>query len=427
MRIPLLMAIILGVLSLIVDAYIFYDLKRNFPKKRIAWIGYGLLSVVLWLVICVAIASPYRDASKDITCIMWTLFAYITIYFSKSIFVIFSLIGLIPRAFGRKKSLQLGKWVGVPLAVICFVSIWWGAFVTRHQIQINEVTVVSERLPRGFDGFRIAQISDLHVGTWGEDTRFIKRLVDSVNMQNPDIIVFTGDLVNRETSEASPFLAELRRLHAPYGVYSILGNHDYGDYITWHDPAEKVINLELMKAWQRQIGWVLLNNRRVDIVADSDTIRLIGVENWGEPPFHQYGHLTAAYPLSKDSLLNLNDDNFKLLLTHNPEHWRQEVTRISNIDLSLSGHTHAMQMVFGAGNLRWSPASLKYAQWGGLYKYDKATADSSNPMYLYVNIGAGEVGMPFRLGGATPEISIITLRCKDSGAESSKAGLVTKL
>ncbi|MDE6295021.1 MAG: hypothetical protein K2M03_03050, partial [Muribaculaceae bacterium] len=181
---------------------------------------------------------------------------------------------------------------------------------------------------------------------------------------------------------------------------------DYGDYIDWPSPRDKADNLELLKAWQKQIGWRLLNNETVDIVRGNDTIKLIGVENWGEPPFRQYGHLTDAYPISKDSANNLMDGRFKILMTHNPEHWRRESSHVSNIDLTLSGHTHAMQMVIGSGEFRWSPAVFKYEDWGGMYSGRNNNGDNVS---LYVNIGAGEVGMPFRIGGAVPEVTIIKL------------------
>ena len=278
--------------------------------------------------------------------------------------------------------------------------------VTRNNIDIVNVEFSSPKLPAAFDGYRIVQISDLHTGTWGTDTRFIERLVDSVNAQKPDLILFTGDIVNRQSAELAPFLGVLSRLHARDGVYSVLGNHDYGDYVDWPSAEEKRANLQLLKDWQRQIGWKLLNNSHTQIISEGDTIQLIGVENWGEPPFHQYGHLIEAYPISRDSIFNLNDNRFKILMTHNPEHWRMEVSKISNIDLTLSGHTHAMQTEFKIGNWKWSPAVMRYPLWGGMYTTDNPQGE---PMSIYVNIGAGEVGMPFRIG-ATPEVTVITLR-----------------
>lgn len=335
---------------------------------------------------------------------MWGIYAFLTIYFPKILFTIISVIGGLPRLW-KAKTWRTGLWAGLPLGIIIFCAMWWGALVTRGKIEVNKVTIELPRLPKAYDGYKIVQISDLHVGTWGEDTCFMSRLVDSVNALHPDVIFFTGDIVNRDTRELQPFLPILSRLYARDGVYSVLGNHDYGDYVDWPTPQEKQENLQLLKDWERQIGWKLLNNTSVPLVKGNDTIQLIGVENWGEPPFRQYGHLTDAYPISKDSIKHLNDSRFKILLTHNPEHWLREVIKISNIDLSLSGHTHAMQCEFRAGNWKWSPAVFRYSTWGGLYKRENA---DGYPMNLYVNIGAGEVGMPFRIG-ATPEITLILL------------------
>lgn len=399
------MAILLCLLSLAADIYIWADLRRNFPRRRGMHAAYAIFAVLCWVFLAVCLLMPRRDSDSGILFQMWGLYSYLSILLPKVIFTLFSLIGQIPRLW-KRRGVKLGMWAGLPLAVLTFVSMWWGAAVTRRQIDVVQVEVSSPKLPAGFDGYRIAQISDLHVGTWGEDTSFIRQLVDSVNAQHPDVIFFTGDLVNRQTGEAAPFLRTLAGLRAPDGVYSILGNHDYGDYVDWPSESDKRENLQLLKNWQRQIGWHMLNNARTQLIHNSDTIQLIGVENWGEPPFHQYGHLIDAYPLSKDSLYNLNDSRYKILLTHNPEHWRREVTDISNIDLSLAGHTHAMQTIFRIGPWQWSPASLRYEQWGGLYSKENKNGEKLD---IYVNIGAGEVGMPFRIG-ATPEITIITLR-----------------
>lgn len=399
------MALVLCLMSVAADIYIYLDLKKNFPRRRWLSVGYGALALACWIFIAVCLLMPRRDTDTGILFQMWGIYSYLTLLLPKIVFVIFSIVGQIPRLW-RGRGLKLGKWVGLPLAAVIFIAMWWGAAVTRRQIEVVDVDVVSKRLPDAFDGYRIAQISDLHVGTWGNDTSFISALVDSVNALRPDIIFFTGDIVNRQSDELAPFLGPLSRLHAPDGVYSVLGNHDYGDYADWPSAADKRENLQLLKNWQRQIGWHMLNNARTQIIHGGDTIQLIGVENWGEPPFHQYGHLIDAYPLSPDSAYNLNDHRFKILLTHNPEHWRREVTRISNIDLSLSGHTHAMQTILRLGDWRWSPSAMRYSQWSGLYSKENPNGEN---LQIYVNIGAGEVGMPYRIG-ATPEITLITLR-----------------
>ena len=402
-----MMAIALCIAALCTDLSILADIRNNFPRRKSASLGYAIFAVAGWIFVAICLLLPRRDNESSISFQMWGLYAFLSLLLPKIVFTLFSLAGALPRLW-KSRGLKLGKWVGLPLAMVIFTAMWWGAFIGRRQIEVVNVDIVSPRLPDAFEGYRIAQISDLHVGTWDDDTSFINAFVDSVNACRPDVIFFTGDIVNRQTGELAPFMKSLSRLHAPDGVYSILGNHDYGDYIDWPSAAEKRDNLQLLKYWQRQLGWKLLNNTRTQIISGNDTIQIIGVENWGEPPFHQYGHLIDAYPLSPDSLYNLNDNRFKILLTHNPEHWRREVTGISNIDLSLSGHTHAMQTIIGSGKLRWSPASMRYELWGGLYKKRNPHGDE---MQLYVNIGAGEVGMPFRIG-ATPEITILTLHAE---------------
>ncbi|MDE6273305.1 MAG: metallophosphoesterase [Muribaculaceae bacterium] len=412
MRIPILFALTLLVLSMATDLYIYLDIRRNFRSR--GWSRfYGWSAILCWIFLIITLLLPRRDADRGIEFQMWGFYSYLSVYVPKIIFTIASIIGGIPRILNGH-SWKSGKWIGIPLAFVAFIAMWWGALFTRNQMEVVDVTIASARIPKGFDGYRIVQISDLHVGTWGRDTRFISRLCDSINSLKPDIILFTGDIVNRETTELQPFLKALSGLKAKDGVYSVLGNHDYGDYVEWPTAAEKAANLQLLRNWQRQIGWHLLDNDHTEIIASGDTIQLIGVENWGEPPFHQYGHLIDAYPLTQDSVKNLNDNRFKILMTHNPEHWLREVTDISNIDLTLSGHTHAMQTELRLGNWKWSPSAFRYKTWGGLYT--RAAADGNN-MKLYVNIGAGEVGMPFRIG-AIPEITLITLR---SGEETKSS------
>ena len=269
--------------------------------------------------------------------------------------------------------------------------------VTRNSIKVNEVAVSFPELPLQFNGYRIVQISDMHVGSFGNDTTFVSKVVNTINDLHPDLILFTGDIVNRESDELIPFVNTLSRLNAPDGVISVLGNHDYGDYKKWSSEKAKTDNLSLMRSLQNDMGWTLLDNDYRLIFNSDDSIAVIGVENWGEPPFSRYGDLKKAYP-------NLNDSVFKILLTHNPSHWLAEVTPSTNINLSLSGHTHAMQIMFDLGKHKFSPAKWKYDQWGGLY--------DNNGQKLYVNIGLGEVGIPARFG-ATPEITLITLKADE--------------
>lgn len=431
MRLPLPAIIFLVVMSLLVDFYIWLDIRQSKSRNRWKWCDrYAIISVAMWIFLGVTVCLPRRGLDGGVYTVMWMLTTYLSIYIPKFIYCIFSLIGRIPQVF-KAKRWNRTKYAGLAVAVVGFASVWCGILYTRYHIQTVNVTLTSEKLPKSFDGYKIVQISDLHLGTWGENTRFVTKLVDKVNAMNPDIIVFTGDIVNQKSDEMKPFIKELSGLKANDGVYSILGNHDYGDYVDWPSEKDKVKNLEDLKRYQADAGWKMLNNDHAfilksislpgDTVMMADSIALIGVENWGDPPFGQYGDLVKAYP-AKESR-NLNDNNFKILLTHNPAHWVEIVRKESNIDLSLSGHTHAMQASVSGFGKRWSPAVWRYETWGGFYTNgekgkiedfgnpdeDNMTRSLKKPS-LYVNIGAGEVGIPLRLFSAYPELTLITLK-----------------
>lgn len=415
MRIPVPAAITLFIISFLVDWLIWTDIRKYADRKVWSRI-YAISSVACWAFLLVTLLLPRRDLDSDIQSLMWMLYSYITVYFAKLIYVIFSLLGRIPQIW-KSHRINSGLWVGMPLGLLVFIAMWYGVIVTRHEVEVNHVEISSPRIPKSFNGYTIAQFSDAHVGTWGKDTTFISNLVDSINNLHPDLIVFTGDIVNRHTPELEPFLHVLSRLNAKDGVVSVLGNHDYGNYADWKSQNEQDANNALLAIWQRQMGWQLMNNTHRFLVNGTDTIALIGVENWGEPPFHQYGRLEDAYPMSKDSIHNLNDDKYKILLSHNPEHWNREVSHTTNIDLTLSGHTHAMQFMISLGNWKWSPSKYRYPQWAGLYE---RIAPDGTPSKLYVNIGCGEVAMPFRVG-ATPEITLFTLKSLQSKSPSTKS------
>lgn len=405
---PFIFIILFFLFCILLDAYIFCDIRKFVPSKArrpLVWI-HGCMAAfgLSLLVVSVALMNAGEDA--PVSTIMWMLYAFVSIYVSKFIYAICSLIGRLFMSLRKAKKINYGSFVGIVLGIITFVTIWWGALITRYDVDVVRITVSSPKIPERFNGYRIVQFSDAHVGTWGQDTAFVCKLVREINSLKPDLIVFTGDLVNSETSEMEPFLNALSRLKAKDGVYSVLGNHDYGDYKNWHFPSERDTNNALMAIWQRQIGWRLLNNESVFLKRANDSIALIGVENWGEPPFRQYGDLSSSYGSAGDTFHNLNDGNFKILLSHNPEHWNREVSKNTNIDLTLSGHTHAMQMMIGKQKWKWSPAKWRYPYWAGLYQ---RVTEAGEPSLLYVNIGCGEVGIPARLGTAVPEITEITL------------------
>lgn len=278
------------------------------------------------------------------------------------------------------------------LTLIVELCIFYGVFIGRYKFEVKEFTYESAQLPKAFDNYRIAQISDIHIDSWKNNKGVLERFVKLVNDQKADMIVFTGDLVSGRTNELDGFDDILAKLQAKDGVFSILGNHDYGDYYrSWSSPEETEMSFQDLLNRQAKMGWILLNNEHQFIYKDKDSIALIGVENIGEPPFSTYGDLPKA--------IQGTEESFQLLLSHNPSHWRREVLPKTDINLMLSGHTHAMQLEL----FNRSPAAWAYEEWQGGYTYGDQT--------LYVNIGAGEVGIPLRFG-AWPEITVITLKHK---------------
>jgi hypothetical protein len=391
MRLPYTLLIILLFVNIFIDSYIFMAL-RSYLRRTIWSKIHAVLAVIGTIAFIALLLMPVRSGSDDVIHVaMWTVYGLISLYLPKYLFLIFDILSRIPIIFKHKQS-KATNIVGVLIGVAIFAAMWWGALVNRFNYQIREEVVTDENLPTAFNNFTFVQISDLHLGTYN-DTTYISRIVDQVNSLNADAILFTGDIVNRNSNELKPFVRTLSRLKAKYGVYSILGNHDYGDYEDWNSESEKAANLQALKDMQAKMGWTMLNNESRALKIGNDSIILIGVENIGDPPFHVYGNLKDAYPTA-------NDKKFKILMSHNPAHWTSEIAdnKANNIALTLAGHTHAMQIeAFG-----YSPAYFRYRTWGGMYN------DSLNHR-LYVNIGIGTVGFPARIG-ATPEITHFTLK-----------------
>lgn len=396
MRLPLLL-ISLPLLALLTDVYLFRRHLRHAPGwLKACW--WSLTGVVLVAVFLAVLFQVKFRGTIDINVAMWAFYAFFLVYMPKWFYSILSLFDYLPRLWHKPRS-RWGHIVGSALALFVAASILYGAFYARQHPVYNERTISFDRLPEGFDGYRIVQFSDLHIETLGSAGRYLPEWVDRINSLHPDLIVFTGDLVNRQGGELPPFMDELSRLSATDGVYSVLGNHDYGDYYHWTSPADQAKTLQKLIADEGRMGWHMLNNRSVYLHRGNDSIALIGVENWGMPPFPQYGRLNEAYPAR-------NDSTFKILLSHNPLHWRHEVIPRTNIDLTLSGHTHAMQLKLGWKGFEYSLAEPMYPEWSGLY----VAPDGHHK--LYVNEGIGCVFLPIRIG-ARPEITIITLK-KDS-------------
>lgn len=394
-----IMVVLLSIvlINVLLDAYIVKQLKSS--KYRGYLKPYCIIAVLSVLLILIAILFPITNFSGEgLLYFMWLAFVFWTIFLPKLVFVVFSLVGKIASLLGCKVLNYIFNIFGTFLSVTVFCVLIYSAFVTAETPKVKNVTLEYENLPKAFDGFKIVQISDFHLGSFFADSKFVGNVVDEINAQHPDVILFTGDLVNSVMPEAVRFEGDLSRLKAKHGVWSILGNHDYGDYYKWKSIEEKDKNLQALKDLQARCGWRMLNNSHEKLYTENDSIVLIGVENWGDFPFPKYGDLRAAYK-------ELNDTTFKILMSHNPVHWKNEVLNISNIDLMLAGHTHAMQCVIDLFGFRWSPAVLRYEEWGGLYSVGNRN--------LYVNSGLGYVGVPARIG-VNPEITLITLKKKEN-------------
>jgi len=285
--------------------------------------------------------------------------------------------------------------VAVTFTVIPAVGFIYGMVRGAYKYRVHKVKVPSPNIPAEFDGFKIVQLSDIHVGSF-MSTDPITKAFDIVMQQNADMIVFTGDLVNNEAKETDGFEEQFSRLKAPYGVYSVLGNHDYGDYVQWDSAEDKIKNLETLKKKHAAFGWKLMMNEHVPIEKNGAKIALLGIENWGgNLRFPRYGKMKNAYEGTEQY-------PFKILMSHDPSHWDMEVLlEYPDVDLTLSGHTHGMQLGIEIPGLKWSPSQYFYKNWAGLYKQDK--------QFLYVNRGLGFLGYPGRLG-IWPEITVIELQ-----------------
>ncbi|MDB5135229.1 MAG: metallophosphoesterase [Mucilaginibacter sp.] len=280
------------------------------------------------------------------------------------------------------------------IAAIPFLGLLYGMTGGRHRYKVHKVTLNFAHLPEAFDGFTITQLSDIHSGSFTSRSG-VEKGVALVNKQNSDLLLFTGDLVNNKASEMDQWITLFSELKAPYGKFSVLGNHDYGDYTTWESKEAKHANLGRLKKVHQEIGFKLLLDQSVQIKKDGQAIALIGVENWGKGGFHKYGDLEKATG-------NVADDEFKILMSHDPSHWEAKTLLHSkHIDLTLAGHTHGMQFGIELFGFQWSPVKYVYPQWAGQYKKQER--------YLYVNRGFGFLGFKGRIG-IWPEITVITLK-----------------
>lgn len=416
MRVYLVALIIIIALTLIVDIMLWHFTRhfRNSIKQQYQ----GYISIFYWLVplafiiLFLYLSSVFdRETINEESYYRFTLLngIYFLFYVPKILAILFyslsqSILKIKDLCTSKcKKSSQitkekkitraqfLGK-VSLLAAAIPFASIIYNITNGRFKFSINKNSVAIKNLPSGLEGLRIIQLSDIHLGNFNSRYTLLDGVVEHINQLNADLIFITGDLVNNFASEARGWENIFSKLNAKHGKFAVLGNHDYGDYSEWKSPKLKQVNFDKIKEAYESFGFKLLLNNHTTLSINGAKLSLIGVENWGHPPFPRYGDLKNAMV---GSLADI-----KILLTHDPDHWEAEVLKHTNIDLSLSGHTHGMQMGVKFKNREWSPAKWKYKYWGGLYKRDD--------QYLYVNRGLGFVGIPLRLG-MPPEITLIKL------------------
>lgn len=297
--------------------------------------------------------------------------------------------------FSEKESLVVIPLVGLFSGFLPFFVINYAIFKAVYHFKIHTHKIHFNHLPKPFDGLRMVQISDLHIGGFNNRYKVLQKAIKLINNLHPDFIFFTGDLVNNYAWELTGWNQTFTKLSAKKGKFAVLGNHDYGDYSKWDSDSEKQENLQKIIQFYKDVGFKLLLNQSEILGNNKEKIAIIGVENWGKPPFKQYGNLQTA-------LKDANNIPFKILLSHDPSHWAEEVIDKTNIAITLSGHTHGMQFGFNYKDMTWSPIKYKYKHWAGLYKH--------NNQYLNVNRGLGWVGFPGRLG-MRPEITFIQIKC----------------
>ena len=406
---------IIGAIMLLLDFYVFQALKTvtqnsNEKSKMLIYITYW---VITGLTLVVLSSYPYLQVLQTSKLFRNYVFAIIIgLFFAKlvgSVFFLtddlrrgslFLLSKVLPETGARfmdegnaiPRSSFL-SWLGLGIGGGLFGTLLYG-FSNKYNYQVKKIKLAFATLPDAFRGLRIVHISDIHSGSF-QDKAAVQHGVDMIIQQKADLILFTGDLVNDRAEEMTDYMDVFSKLSAPLGVFSSLGNHDYGDYVSWPSPEAKTENLQNLKQVHAKLGWRLLMNEHVLVEKNNEQIAILGIENWGaKGRFPKYGKMKEAYPGTEKI-------SFKILLSHDPSHWDAEVkTEYSDIDLMLAGHTHGMQ--FGLENpyFKWSPVKWMYKQWAGLYEDGKQK--------LYVNRGYGFIGYPGRVG-ILPEITVIEL------------------
>lgn len=413
--------ILLGFMILI-DFYFFQSLKvvSQSASQRTKIIIYSVYWAISASAIILLILLPYLHFEKQARLARSTIFSILAgLFFAKLVATFFFVIDDLRRLiqwvagklfFSKKDAdvMSAGEyisrsvflsWAGMIFGGGLFGTLIYG-FRNRYNYHVNRIPLSYANLPAGFRGIKIVQISDIHSGSLSDKAAVLKG-IKKIMDEKPDLILFTGDLVNNLASEMDEYMDVFSKLKAPMGVYSTLGNHDYGDYTDFPTAEEKTANHDRLKAIHAELGWRLLMNEHVVLERGGDQIALLGIENWSaKARFPKYGNMARAYAGSE----NLP---FKILMSHDPSHWQAEVVeKYADVDLMLSGHTHGMQFGVEIPGFKWSPVQYVYKEWAGLYEQESQLAGRSQK--LYVNRGFGFLGYPGRVG-ILPEITVFEL------------------
>jgi len=386
------------------NAYVVSGLKTLNPWAYLAPI-FWIFIIILTLALFYSVRQMRMEGPNRFFKVV--SHAFLILFVAEIVFVIFLLIGdlyqltLSVKAGFQQESLHWIarniNWVNFALAmsgatIVLFV---YGIIFGKYAYRVIKHTLYFEDLPKNFDGFTLTQISDVHAGSF-TNPKAVQKGIDMINAQKSDLFVFTGDLVNNTASEIVPYISQFSQISAPFGQFSILGNHDYGDYVKWPSELAKAENLQQLKAYHQKLGFKLLLDEHIELVKRGEKIILAGIENWGIG-FGERGNLNKA-------LQNTAAGDFKILLSHDPSHWDAQVkNHPSKIQLTLAGHTHGMQFGIEAFGLKWSPVKYRYKHWAGI--------KTENGRYLNVNRGFGFIGFSGRIG-IWPEITVIELRRK---------------
>ena len=402
-------------LMVLLDLYVFQAVKlvshdASYEGKLIIYGIYWGVSVAAAVTMVLLPYISYESWPRSVRSYVFA--TIVGLFFAKIIAVVFFLVDDIRRviqwassklffqntegqSFSSEKisrSLFL-SWVGLITGGGLFSTLVYG-FSNKYNYDVRKVQLRFDNLPQAFKGLKIVQISDIHSGSF-TNKQAVEKGVELVMKQSPDVVLFTGDLVNERAVEMEDYMDVFDKIKAPYGVFSTLGNHDYGDYARWNSREDKIANLDQLKNVHQQLGWRLLMNEHVVLDKNGDQICLLGIENWSaKGSFPKYGRMAEAHAGTERYA-------FKILMSHDPSHWEAEVIpRYSDVDLMLAGHTHGMQFGLDIPGFKWSPVQYVYKQWAGLYERGRQK--------LYVNRGFGFIGYPGRVG-ILPEITLIEL------------------